>query len=105
MYLTWTKQKISFHHESAVETFLTAMLLPWLPWKQICCFLPNLGLISAKNSNDIMCDIFNINLCEILNKNNFMFYDTVRFIIYQLFGINIEILNNINSSMQLRGKF
>ena len=43
MYLTWTKQKISIHHESAVETSPTAMLLPWLPWKQICCFLPNLG--------------------------------------------------------------
>ena len=28
-------------------------------------------LISAKNSNAILCDIFNINLCEILNQNNF----------------------------------
>ena len=28
-------------------------------------------LISAKNSNAIVCDIFNINLCEILNKNQF----------------------------------
>ena len=48
-------------------------------------------LISAKNSNAIMCDIFNINLCEILNKTLiFMSYDTVQFIIYQSFGINIE---------------
>ena len=30
-------------------------------------------LISAKNSNAIMCDIFNINLCEILNKNLFLY--------------------------------
>ena len=30
------------------------------------------GLILAKNSNAIMCDIFNINLCEILNKNYFL---------------------------------
>ena len=29
-------------------------------------------LISAKNSNAIECDIFNINLCEILNKNQFL---------------------------------
>ena len=29
-------------------------------------------LISAKNSNAIMCDISNINLCEILNKNYFL---------------------------------
>ena len=29
-------------------------------------------LISAKNSNAIVCDIFNINLCEILNKNQFL---------------------------------
>ena len=28
-------------------------------------------LISAKNSNAIVCDIFNIILCEILNKNQF----------------------------------
>ena len=62
-------------------------------------------LISAKNSNAIMCDIFNINLSEILNKIIFLSYDTLRFIIYQLFGINIEILYNISSSMPLRGKF
>ena len=29
-------------------------------------------LISAKNSNAIICDIFNINLREILNKNHFL---------------------------------
>ena len=29
-------------------------------------------LISAKNSNANVCDIFNINLCEILNKNQFL---------------------------------
>ena len=29
-------------------------------------------LISAKNSNAIVCDVFNINLCEILNKNQFL---------------------------------
>ena len=55
-------------------------------------------LISARNSNAIMCDIFYINLCEILNIF-FLSYDTERFIIYQLFGINIEILYNISSSM------
>ena len=62
-------------------------------------------LISAKNPNAIMCDIFNINLCEILNKNYFFIsYDTILFIIYQLFGINIDILYNISSSMPSRGK-
>ena len=29
-------------------------------------------LISTKNSNAIVCDIFNINLCEIFNKNQFL---------------------------------
>ena len=29
-------------------------------------------LISAKNSNAIVCDIFNIYLCEILNKDQFL---------------------------------
>ena len=29
-------------------------------------------LILAKNSNAIVCDIFNINVCEILNKNQFL---------------------------------
>ena len=29
-------------------------------------------LISAKNSNAIVCDIFNINVCEILNKTQFL---------------------------------
>ena len=29
-------------------------------------------LISGKISNAIVCDIFNINLCEILNKNQFL---------------------------------
>ena len=31
-----------------------------------------LRLISANNSNAIVSDIFNINLCEILNKNQFL---------------------------------
>ena len=35
-------------------------------------FLTKFRLISAKNSNAIVCDIFNINLCEILNKNLFL---------------------------------
>ena len=72
MYLTKTKQKISILHESAVETSPTAMLLPWLPWKQICCLFTKFMLISAKHSSAIVCDIFNINLCEVLNKNQFL---------------------------------
>ena len=71
MYIAWTKQKINIHHESAVETSPTPMLLPWLPWKQICCFT-KFRLISAKKINAILCDIFNIDLCEILNKNYFL---------------------------------
>ena len=35
-------------------------------------FFTKFRLISAKNSNAIVCDIFNINLCEILNKNQFL---------------------------------
>ena len=67
--------------------------------------------ISAINSNDnrmlFVCDIFNINLCEILNKNQFLcpkihYYSLC---IIQLFGINIEILYNISSSMPFRGNF
>ena len=30
-------------------------------------------LMSAKNANAIVCDIFNLNLCEILNKNQFLY--------------------------------
>ena len=61
-------------------------------------------LISAKNPNAnrmlFVCDIFNIKLCGILIKNHFY---VLLFIIYQLFGINIEILYNISSSMPFRG--
>ena len=35
-------------------------------------FFTKFRLISIKNSNAIVCDFFNINLCEILNKNQFL---------------------------------
>ena len=34
-------------------------------------FFTKFRSISAKNSNAIVCDILNLNLCEILNKNHF----------------------------------
>ena len=39
MHLTYTIQEINILQESAIETTPTPTLLPWLSWKQICCFL------------------------------------------------------------------
>ena len=51
-----------------------------------------------------LCDIFDTNSCEILNINQFIcpkiHYHS--FNIYPLFGINIEILYSISSTMPIR---
>ena len=38
MELTYTIRETNILQESAIETDPTPMLLPWLSWKQICCF-------------------------------------------------------------------
>ena len=52
------KSKMPNSHVASMVAMETNMLL-----------FTKFRLISAKHSNASMCDIFNINLCEILNKN------------------------------------
>ena len=70
----------------------------------ITCFFFNVEGLYV-NRMLFVCDIFNIHSYEKLNKNHFMSLDTLIFIIYQYFGMNIEILYNVGSSVPFRGNF